>query len=78
LRLSDAQVTKLNEILDSTRARYREVKERYKPEMKQIHTEQVEEIRGILTDEQKPKYEEWREERDKRRKAEQGSSGGGC
>jgi Spy/CpxP family protein refolding chaperone len=54
------------------------VKERYKPEMKQIHTEQVEEIRGILTDEQKPKYEEWREERDKRRKAEQGSSGGGC
>lgn len=78
LHLSDAQVARLNEILDSTRARYREVKERYKPEMKQIHTEQVEEIRGILSDEQKPKYDEWRERRDQRRKAEQNNPGGGC
>ena len=47
LTLDATQEAKVNQILDLTRSRYNEVKERNRPEMNRIQQEQVESIRGI-------------------------------
>ena len=60
LNLSDGQVQRLNQILDNTRSRYREMRER-------IQQEQVEQIRATLSDTQRTEYEKLRAEREKRR-----------
>ena len=67
LNLTADQVTKVNEILDVTRRRYRDLHERSKPEIKAIQDEQVESISAILTDKQRPQYQRFREERAKAR-----------
>jgi len=68
LKLSERQVEELNAILDATRERWREVRERYKPEMKSIQDEQVERIRAILDPAQRTEYEKMRAEREERSK----------
>jgi hypothetical protein len=75
LHLDPAQDRKLNEILDETRVRFTEAKERMKPEMERIRNEQVEKIRAMLTDTQRPEYDKMRRERQEREK-KQGKSGG--
>lgn len=67
LALNESQVRQLNEILDATRSRYREMRERLKPELKSIQQEQVEKIRAILSPNQVAEYEKMRAERDSRR-----------
>ena len=75
LSLSDDQVKQLNAIMDSTKARYREVKERWdrqskqaaKPELRAITEDQAEKIRAILSEPQRVEYEKYRVERQKRR-----------
>ena len=75
LSLSDQQLSQLTTILDNTRARYHEVKTRWdrqakdaaRPELKAIQAEQVQQIKGILSDTQKPEYEKLAAEREKRR-----------
>jgi hypothetical protein len=74
LNLNEQQVNRLSEILDRTRARYREVREKYGPEMKAIGQEQTEQIRSILNDEQRVEYEKIRVEREKRSKEPRGGS----
>jgi hypothetical protein len=74
LSLSDQQVAQLTTILDNTRARYHDVKARWdrqakdaaKPELKAIQVDQVQQIKGILSDTQKPEYETLLAEREKR------------
>lgn len=68
LKLREDQVLKLNEILDVTRNRYRELREKTKPELKAIQQHQVEMIRSILDDSQRAEYEKMRDEREKHRK----------
>lgn len=68
LKLSERQVEELNAILDATRERWREVRERYKPEMKSIQDEQVERIRAILDPAQRTEYEKMRAEREQQSK----------
>lgn len=75
LKLSDDQAAKLNVILDETRARFREYRERTRPEMKQIHTDQVEKIKNILSKDQQVEYETMRQEREARQNK---SRGPGC
>lgn len=72
LHLTDEQLRKLNEILDVTDARYREVRERMRPEMNAIQEEHANRVRAILTDEQRVEYEKLRAERERRRKKEGG------
>lgn len=67
LNLSDSQVQKLNQILDNTRSRYREVREK-------IQQEQAGQIRATLSDAQRVEYEKLRQEREKRRAARRNHS----
>jgi len=73
--LNDTQVEQLGKILDTTRARFhvvkaksdQEAKLKRQPEMKAIQEDQIRQINGILSDEQRAQYEKLRAERDARR-----------
>lgn len=70
LSLDDSQTVRLNQILDQTRARAAEVKRRYKPDMDQIHAEQVQDIRTMLNVSQTAEYEKYLREREQDQKAQ--------
>jgi phosphorylcholine metabolism protein LicD len=69
LKLSSPQLADLEKILDETRNKFREVREKYAPEMKAIQDEQVSRINSILSPEQQAEYAKMRQEREERRKA---------
>ena len=71
LTLSQAQKEQLNLILDDTRTKYREVRERHKPEMKAIQDEQVDKINAMLTAPQQAEYAKMRAEREAKRQADE-------
>jgi hypothetical protein len=72
VNLDNAQVGSLNTILDETRSRFKELKDRYKQEQKaetdRIRAEQNEKVRAMLKPEQRPEYDRFREERERRMK----------
>lgn len=68
LKLSPEQVNNLHQIMDGTHQRYRELHERYKPELKGIETAQYEQVRAMLSETQQEEYEKMRAEREARRK----------
>jgi hypothetical protein len=76
LSLTDQQVTQLSAIMDSTKARFHEVKAKWdkeakiraKPELKAIQEDQVQKIKDILTEAQRPEYDKYRADRDKQHK----------
>jgi hypothetical protein len=70
LQLDDAQMAQLEGVLDHTRTRFREVREKYKPEMKAIHEEQIQNIRAMLNPAQQAEYAKILEEREQKSKAE--------
>lgn len=76
LNLNDGQVTRLNLILDDTRARIREVHDRSQPEIQQIRKEQTDKIRALLAPEQRSTYEEMLKQREQRQR-QKGVRGGG-
>jgi len=60
--LNDDQLQKLNAILDETRARFHDAREKHNQIVKEIGSQQRDKVRVILTPEQLPKVEElWRE-----------------
>jgi len=67
LKLTDDQVARLGPILDETRQRHRELVDKHRPEFKAIQDEQVQKIRGILTDSQQAEYTAMLAEREKQR-----------
>jgi len=75
LSLSAEQLKQVNAILDSTKARYNEVrvkwdkdaKEKAKPELKAIHEDQVHKIKEILSETQQAEYDQFRSDRERRR-----------
>jgi hypothetical protein len=75
LSLNDEQVAQYNAILDSTKARYHEVKQRWddqakqaaKPELKAISEDQIQKVKSILSEPQRAEYEKYLAERQKRR-----------
>jgi len=71
LRLSEDQVTKLNAIMDETRARVEETRQKMHPAYQKIRAEQNEKIRQLLSAEQQAEFDKMhkeREERDQRQK----------
>jgi oligoendopeptidase F len=68
LNLTPEQITKLEFILDETRARIHEAQAKLDPEIASIRNEQIEKIRQMLSAEQKPLYEQLRREREQRAK----------
>ena len=79
LSLTDQQVTQLSAIMDTTKARFHEVRSKWdkeakiraKPELKAIQEDQVVKIKEILTEAQRPEYDKYRADREKQRKAAQ-------
>lgn len=79
LKLDDQQLSRLNAVLDGTRAKFEAMKERHKPEVKQIQQEQVDQINGFLNDGQRAEYQKMRQEReDKAKKHQAAGATGGC
>ncbi len=75
LHLSEDQAAKLGVILDETRDKYRELREKHRPEMKAIQDDQVARIDAILTADQRTEYAKMREERERRKKEEDARKG---
>jgi len=71
LRLTPAQIGKLETILDETKAKYKAVRDSYRPEMASIKAEQIERVKSILTPQQVPAYERLVAEREKRSRAQE-------
>lgn len=72
LKLDDTQAARLNDILDRTAARFKQFREDHKQETDAIHEEQVREIRAMLNASQQADYEQFRLEREKRRRDAEG------
>lgn len=70
LGLNAEQIVKLNTVLDQTRAQYKDVRDRMKPDMNRIKSEQIEKVNSMLTPDQQKKYEVFRTEQSD--KAKQG------
>jgi hypothetical protein len=69
LGLTTEQVKTLGAILDETRARFHETRERMKPQMDAIKLDQTTRIRAILNDTQRAEFEKMRAEREAKQKA---------
>jgi hypothetical protein len=69
LNLTPDQLQKLNVLMDQTRARFHEERQKHDGVMKTIRDEQTDKVRAMLTDAQRPEYEKLRAERDQRAKA---------
>src|SRR5579884_3440594 len=65
-KLTPAQVTQLEAILDDTKAKVKALRDEYHPQMLKIHNEQVARVKSILTPEQIPAYEQLVAERERR------------
>lgn len=58
LSLSSQQRTQLEAILEETGKQYQHIRERTRPEYEQVRQASREHIRAILTEQQRPKFEE--------------------
>lgn len=68
LNLNADQLTKLNQIMDETRARMEDTRQKMRPAYQKIHDDQVAKIREILTADQQVEYDKMRKEREERQK----------
>lgn len=76
MNLTDDQVGKINSIYDETRARFHEVRERYRPEMDAVTKDQREKVRAVLSSEQSAEYDKMLKERDEKQKQNGGRGPG--
>lgn len=67
LHLSAEQVSRIQQIYDETRQRFRELHNKQRPEFGVIENAQYQKILAILTEPQRAEYQKMREERDRRR-----------
>jgi hypothetical protein len=68
LNLNSKQLEDLKVVLDETGTKYRNIREKYRPEMQAIQDEQVTRINAMLNPEQQSAYEQLRKEREERKK----------
>jgi len=78
LNLTQDQVSRLNAILDETRTRWGEFRQRTMPETKAIHQEQTQKVRSILNEVQQTEYEKMLAERELKMRQHGRSAGPGC
>ncbi len=76
MKLSNEQFAKINSIYDETRAKFHEVRERYKPEMDALEKAQRDKVRAVLTPEQLTEYEKMLKEQEEREKQKGGRGPG--
>jgi peptidoglycan hydrolase CwlO-like protein len=77
LKLSDDQVQRLNIIMDETRARIEETRQKLHPAYQKIREEQQGKFRDMLTPQQQVEYDQIRKEREQRQKQGGGRGGPG-
>jgi hypothetical protein len=75
LQLNDDQAAKLNVIMDETRARFRDVREKFEPEMQKIREDQRQRISELLSPSQQAEWQKIVEERQRRREGKKGREG---
>ena len=75
LQLSDDQAAKLGTIMDQTRARFRDVRDKFEPEMQRIREDQREKIGELLSPSQQAEWQKIMEERQRRRDNKKGREG---
>jgi hypothetical protein len=68
LKLNEGQVAKLNMIMDETRARVEDERQKMKPAYQKIHEEQAEKVRALLSPDQQVEYDKMHKEREERNK----------
>jgi hypothetical protein len=66
--VNDEQVAAVKKILFDTKKKYDDLRHRERPLRDRIQQDQVDAIRSVLSETQKPRYETWRAERLKRSK----------
>ncbi|MGA2600511.1 MAG: hypothetical protein ABSH09_26390 [Bryobacteraceae bacterium] len=71
LNLTSEQMTKFNQVLDETGAKFHAERERHNEDVKTIREEHVNRVRALLTEAQLPQYEQLRKEREERAKKNQ-------
>ncbi len=71
LNLTPAQVTLLESILDNDRAKYKAVRDAYRPQMLKIRSEHIARVKSILTPQQVPVYEGLIAEHERRAKEQE-------
>jgi Spy/CpxP family protein refolding chaperone len=67
LQLTDDQAAKLGAIMDDTRVRFRDVREKFEPEMQKIREDQRQKISELLSPTQQAEWQKIMEERQRRR-----------
>ena len=73
LHLSDDQVTRLNAIMDETRARVEETRQKLHPTYQKIRAEQNEKIRQLLSADQQAEFDKMHNEREERQQRQKQS-----
>ena len=68
VELTDDQVQKVESMLEETRTRFRDARDKHNEEVKQIGEQYRNNVRAILKTDQQPKYEQFWRERDQRSK----------
>ena len=63
--VTDAQATAVSKVLDDTKTKFDDIRRAERPQRDRIQQEQIDSIRALLTDAQKPAYDAWRAERQK-------------
>ena len=76
LKMTDSQISQMNVVLDQTRLQFKEVRDRMKPDMNRIKSEQIEKINSFLSPDQLKDYEKLRVERDLKAKQKASATGG--
>ncbi|HEY4084365.1 MAG TPA: hypothetical protein VGM43_00440 [Bryobacteraceae bacterium] len=74
--VNDGQVVAVEKILSDSKKKYDDLRREQRPMRDRIQQDQVDAIRAVLTDAQKPAYEAWRVERLKRSKTGAAGSSG--
>lgn len=69
LKLTPDQLQKLNVLQDETRTRFHEERQKHDGVVQKIRDEQIDKVRAMLTEAQRPEYEKLRAEREQRAKA---------
>jgi hypothetical protein len=75
LHLSDDQVTRLNVLMDETRARVEDTRQKLHPAYQKIRAEQNEKIRQILSADQQVEFDKMHKEREERQQRQKQQSG---
>ena len=75
LQLTDEQAVKLSVLMDETRSRFRDVREKFEPEMQKIREDQRQRISELLSPSQQAEWQKIMEERQRRRESKKGREG---